>query len=188
MAEWAMAELLLNPEKLRKAKHELSSVIGQNKQVEESDMSRLPYLQAVVKEVFRCHPAAPLLVPRKSDYDVEVEGYVIPKDAQILVNVWAFSKDANLWSNPGVFEPERFLDRKMDYRGQDFELIPFGSGRRICPGLPLADRMLPMLVATLLHNFDWELESGVAKPLDMTTKFGIVLRKEVPLKAIPIIP
>nr|WCR39965.1 ferruginol synthase CYP1 [Scutellaria barbata] len=185
-AEWAVAELLLNSEKLRKAKDELKSVIGEKKQVEESDMAKLPYFQAVIKEVLRLHPAAPLLVPRKSDYDVQVSGYVIPKDAQIFVNVWAFSRDESVWSNPDSFEPERFLERKLDFWGRDFEFIPFGSGRRICPGLALADRMLPMLVATLIHNFDWKFEAGVVP--ELTDKFGLVLHKALPLKAIPIKP
>nr|UXG91338.1 miltiradiene/abietatriene hydroxylase [Callicarpa americana] len=188
-AEWAMTELLLNPEKMSKAKHELRTVIGENKQVQESDISRLPYFQAVIKEVLRCHPPAPLLIPHKSDYDVQIRGYMIPKETQILVNVWALGREPSVWSNPNSFEPERFLDRKIDFRGQDFEFIPFGSGRRICPGLPLADRMLPIMVATLIHNFDWKLEPGV-KPeqVDTTEKFGQALHKAVPLRAIPIKP
>ncbi|KAH6804551.1 hypothetical protein C2S51_032798 [Perilla frutescens var. frutescens] len=186
-AEWTMAELIKNPEKMAKAKEELRSVVGSEKQVRESDMSRLPYLRAIIKEVFRCHPPAPFLVPHKSVDDTQVGDYVIPKDTQILVNVWAYSRDPSLWSDPASFQPERFLDRNIDFKGQDFELIPFGSGRRICPGIPLADRMLPLMVATLIHNFDWKLEPGV-KQLDMTEKFGVVIHRAVPLKAIPIKP
>ncbi|KAH6820535.1 hypothetical protein C2S53_014813 [Perilla frutescens var. hirtella] len=186
MAEWTMAELIKNPEKMAKAKDELRSVVGSEKQVRESDMSRLPYLRAVIKEVFRCHPPVPFLIPHKAVDDTQVGDYVIPKDTQILVNVWAYSRDPGLWSDPASFKPERFLDRNIDFKGKDFELIPFGSGRRICPGIPLADRMLPMMVATLIHNFDWKLEPGVK--LDMAEKFGVVLHRAVPLKAIPIKP
>ncbi|KAI3473004.1 hypothetical protein Pfo_030087 [Paulownia fortunei] len=185
--EWTMTESLLNPEKLSKAKHELRTVIGDNKQVQESDISRLPYFQAVIKEVFRYHTPGPLLIPRKSEYDVEVGGYIIPKGTQILINVWAMGREPSLWSNPDSFEPERFLDKKIDFKGQDFELIPFGSGRRICPGLPLANRMLHMTVATLIYYFDWKLEPGM-EPVDTTEKFGLSLHKAVPLKAIPIKP
>ncbi|KAH6761201.1 hypothetical protein C2S51_018150 [Perilla frutescens var. frutescens] len=184
-AEWTMAELIKNPEKMAKAKDELRSVVGSEKQVRVSDISKLPYLRAVIKEVFRCHPPVPFLVPHKAVDDTQVGDYVIPKDTQILVNVWAYSRDPSLWCNPTSFEPERFLVRNIDFNGQDFELIPFGSGRRICPGIPLADRMLPMMVAILIHNFDWKLEPGVKK-LDMTEKFGVVLHRAVPLKAIPI--
>nr|AHZ12854.1 CYP76 [Plectranthus barbatus] len=186
-AERAMSELLRNPEKMQRAKQEMRSVIGPDKQVQESDMTRLPYLRAIIKETLRCYPAAPFLIPRKSDCEVEIGGYVIPNSTQILVNVWAYSKDAKLWPDPDEFMPERFLDRKINYRGRDYELIPFGSGRRMCPGLELADRMVPMLLATLIHNFDWELEPG-AQSLDMTSSFGINLRKAIPLKAIPIKP
>ncbi|CAA3025243.1 ferruginol synthase-like [Olea europaea var. sylvestris] len=185
--EWIMTELIRNPEKMSKARNELWTVIGRNKQVEESDISRLPYLQSVIKETFRYHPPAPFLVPHKAEVDTEINGYTIPKDAQILVNVWATGRDSSLWLNPDSFEPERFLNREVDFKGQDFELIPFGSGRRMCPGLPLADRMVHLMVAALIHNFDWKLEKGM-KPeeVDVSEKFGLSIQKAVPLKAFPI--
>ncbi|KAL3818439.1 hypothetical protein ACJIZ3_004344 [Penstemon smallii] len=181
--EWAITELLLSPNKMLRAKDELRTVIGGNKQIEESDISRLPYLQAVIKEVLRFHPAGPLLIPHKSEADVEINGYMIPKNTQILVNVWAIGRESSIWSNPSSFEPERFLDSKIDFKGQDFELIPFGSGRRMCPGLPLANRMIHIMVASLIHNFDWELEP---EEVDTREKFGLALHKAVPLKALPI--
>ncbi|KAL2462989.1 Cytochrome [Forsythia ovata] len=185
--EWAMTELLRNPEKMSKAKNELMTVVGGNRQVEESDISRLPYLQSVIKETFRYHPPAPFLIPRKAEVDIEINGYTIPKDAQILVNVWATGRDSSIWLNPDSFEPERFLDLEIDFKGKDFELIPFGSGRRICPGLPLAYRMVHLMVASLIHNFNWKLEQGM-KPeeVDINEKFGLSLQKAVPLKAFPI--
>ncbi|CAA2996416.1 ferruginol synthase-like [Olea europaea subsp. europaea] len=160
--EWAMAEVLRNPNKIIKARNEFKDVIGMNGLIQESDISRLPYLQAVVKKTFRLYPAAPLL-PHKADANVEINGYMIPKNAQILVNVWASGRDSNTWSSPESFMPERFLDRKTDFRGQDFELIPFGSGRRLCPGLPLAYRMVHLMLATLICNFEWKLEEGLKR-------------------------
>ncbi|KAL2477929.1 Cytochrome [Forsythia ovata] len=185
--EWTMSELLRNPNKLLKTRNELQDVIGVNGLIQESDISRLPYLQAVVKETFRFHPIAPLLVPHKANTDIEINGYVVPKNAQILVNIWASGRDSNTWSSPDSFMPERFLDRKTDFRGQDFELIPFGAGRRICPGLPLADRMVHLMLATLICKFEWKLEEGLnPEEMDMSEKFGLTLQKVIPLKAFPI--
>ncbi|XP_011069677.1 ferruginol synthase-like [Sesamum indicum] len=184
--EWAMTELLRNPRVLSKAKNELRNVVGENKQVKESDISSLSYLQAVIKETLRCHPSARFLVPHKAETDVEINGYMIPKDAQILVNVWAICKDPNVWSRPDSFEPERFLDHQKDYKGRDFELIPFGSGRRMCPGMPLAHRIVHLMVASLIHIYDWKFEGGMkVEEVDISDKFELSLRKAVPLKAIP---
>lgn len=184
-----MSELLMNPQKLEKLKEELKSVIGEEKNVEESDMGRLPYLEAVLKEVFRLHPPGPLLLPRKAEHEVQVGEYRIPRGTQILVNVWAMGRDPTIWSNPEAFEPERFLDnkKKMEYKGQDFELIPFGSGRRICPGLSFANRMLPMMVATYIHKFDWKLQVGADDAaFHRGEMFGIAVRRAIPLRAFPI--
>lgn len=186
--EWAMSELLRHPDKLLKVKNELREVIGKNEQVTESDISRLSYLRAVVKETFRLHPAGPLLVPHKSEEDTEINGYTIPRNAQILINAWAIGRDSNTWLDPELFIPERFLEIETDFKGQHFELVPFGAGRRICPGLPLANRMVHLMVATLVHNFDWELDGGL-KPdeLDMNERFGLSLQKTISLKAVPIV-
>ncbi|KAL8525242.1 hypothetical protein ACS0TY_014753 [Phlomoides rotata] len=131
------------------------------------------------------HIPTPILA---SNYEVEINGYAIPKTAQIFVNVWAIGRDSTIWPNPASFEPERFLNRKIDYKGRDFTLLPFGSGRRTCPGLAFADRILPLMVATFIHDqFDWKLEAGV-KPedVDTTEKLGNAVHKAVPLIAIPI--
>ncbi|EFH58280.1 CYP76C2 [Arabidopsis lyrata subsp. lyrata] len=185
--EWAMAELLRNPEKMGKAQAEIDSVIGQKGVVKESDISELPYLQAVVKETFRLHPAAPLLVPRKAEFDVEVLGFLVPKDAQVLVNVWAIGRDPSVWENPSRFEPERFMGKEIDVRGRDYELTPFGAGRRICPGLPLAVKTVPLMLASLLYSFDWKLPNGVlSEDLDMEESFGLTLHKTNPLHAVPV--
>ncbi|XP_051126837.1 ferruginol synthase-like [Andrographis paniculata] len=180
---WGMTELLGNPEKAAKLKEELRTVIGEDKQVEESDISRLPYLQAVVKEVIRYHPPGPLLLPHKVEADIQVMGYTIPKDTIILINVWCIGRDSNIWSNPDSFEPERFLDSKIDFEGHHFEYLPFGSGRRICPGMPLAERMLHLVIAFFIHNFEWKLEEG--QQLDFSDRFGVALHKRLPLIAVP---
>ncbi|EXC17810.1 Cytochrome P450 76C4 [Morus notabilis] len=182
--QWAMAELLRNPEVLSKARAELNQIIGKGKQVEESDIARLPYLQAVVKETFRLHPVVPLLLPRRAETDVEIGGFKIPKGAQIMVNAWAIGRDSGTWEDPNEFKPERFLGSEIDVRGRSFELIPFGAGRRICPGLPLAIRMLHLMLGTLIHSFDWKLEDD-KKDVDMDDKFGITLEMARPLRAVP---
>uniref|UniRef100_A0A2N9FCB4 Cytochrome P450 n=1 Tax=Fagus sylvatica TaxID=28930 RepID=A0A2N9FCB4_FAGSY len=122
--EWAMAELLHNPEALSRAKAELEQVIGKGKLVQESDIPQLPYLQAIVKETLRLHPAIPLLVPRKAGADVEINGYIIPKGAQVLVNAWAIGRDSSLWDNAKSFMPDRFLGKEIDVKGRNFELVP----------------------------------------------------------------
>ncbi|XP_026409442.1 geraniol 8-hydroxylase-like [Papaver somniferum] len=186
--EWAMAELLHNPSKMTKAQQELSDILEKDRLIEESDIVRLPYLQAIIKETLRLHPPAPFLVPHKAENNVEIHDFIVPKGAQVLVNVWAIGRDPNLWKDPTCFSPERFLDSKTDYKGQDFEFIPFGSGRRICPGLPLAHRMVHLIVGLLLQSFDWKLENGLkAEDLDMGEEFGFTLAKATGLRAIPVI-
>ncbi|KAJ0046650.1 hypothetical protein Pint_05093 [Pistacia integerrima] len=181
--EWAMAELLLNPEGLSKAQLELEQTIGKRNQVEESAITHLPYLQAIIKETLRLHPPTPLLLPRKASADIELSGFTVPKDAKVLVNVWAIGRDATAWDNPNSFIPERFLGSDLDFKGHHFELIPFGGGRRICPAVLMAIKMLHLMLASLIHSFDWKLDE---EKMDMEDKFGITLQKAQPLCAIPI--
>ncbi|CAF1873346.1 unnamed protein product [Brassica oleracea] len=153
----------------------MDCLIGENGMVQESDISQLPYLQAVLKETFRLHPAAPFLVPRKAEADMEVLGFMVPKDTQVLVNVWTIGRDPRVWENPTRFEPERFLGKETDVKGRDYELTPFGGGRRICPGLPLAVVTVLLMLASLLYFFDWKLPNGVAsEDLDMDETFAII--------------
>ncbi|CAI8605286.1 unnamed protein product [Vicia faba] len=185
--EWAMAELLHNPNIMSKAKSELNELIGKGNLVKESDIAKLPYLQAIVKETFRLHPAVPFLLPRKAEMDLEINGYKVPKGAQVLVNVWAIGRDPDLWDNPNEFLPERFLGSDIDFKGRNFELTPFGGGRRICPGLPLAIRVLFLMLGLFINCFEWELDGGIkAEDMNMDDKFGLTLEKAQPLLAIPI--
>jgi cytochrome P450 len=182
-----MAELLHNPKVMSKAKAELNQIIGKGNLVEESDLTKLPYLQAIVKETFRLHPAVPLLLPRKAENDLEINGYKVPKNAQVLINVWAIGRDSNLWDNPNEFLPERFLGSNIDFKGGNFELTPFGGGRRLCPGLPLAIRILFLMLGLFINCFDWELDGGIqVEDMNMDDKFGLTLEKAQALLAVPI--
>ncbi|XP_057531650.1 cytochrome P450 76AD1-like [Amaranthus tricolor] len=185
--EWAMTELLRNSEKMSKVQIEMDKVLDTQEQLQESDIAKLPYLQAVVKETFRLHAPTPFLVPHKSENDVQLGGYLVPKNSSIWVNIWSINRESSVWSNPEMFIPERFLEKEIDIKGRNFELIPFGSGRRICPGMPLAQRMLHLMLATLLKSFNWKhvYENG-AKEINMEEKFGITLQKLEPLQAIPV--
>ncbi|CAN0910636.1 Geraniol 8-hydroxylase [Linum grandiflorum] len=184
--EWAMAEMLRNPLIFAKARDEIDQTIGKGNCLLESDVLRLLYLQAIIKETFRLHPASPLLIPRNASADVEICGFTVPKGAQILVNLWAMGRDPDIWNNPTSFMPERFMGSEIDFRGSSFELIPFGGGRRICPGLPWVMRMLPLILGSLVHEFDWTSKDGVELgSLDMKEKFGITLQKAKPLFVVP---
>ncbi|WJX14274.1 hypothetical protein P8452_04566 [Trifolium repens] len=185
--EWAMAELLRNPNIMKKARNEVIQVIDKSNQVKESDIPTLPYIQSIVKETLRLHPPVPLLLPYIASNDVEINGYTIHKGNQVLINAWSIGRNPEYWDDPLLFRPERFLDSKVDFKGRDFEYLPFGAGRRICPGIPLANRMIVLMLAALLHSFEWELPQGVTpEMLDMREQYGITLKKLVPLSAVPI--
>ncbi|KAM4070366.1 hypothetical protein ACB094_12G160200 [Castanea mollissima] len=185
--EWAMTELLRNPDIMAKAKQELTETIGIGESTQEKDIPRLPYLQAVLKETMRLHPVAPLLLPL-SRIEVEVCGYTIPKHTQVIVNAWAIARVPMYWDKPTQFKPERFIDSKVDFRGTNLSFMPFGSGRRICPGLDLAVRMLSLFLASLIHHFNWKLPDRMApEDIDIKDKFGLTLQKAVALVAIPVV-
>ncbi|KAH6818085.1 hypothetical protein C2S51_001688 [Perilla frutescens var. frutescens] len=182
--DFAMAELLNSLEAMREVQKELSDVVGMSNMVEEFHLPKLHYLKAVIKETFRLHPPVPFLVPRSPLQNSTVGEYTIPKGTKILINVWAIHRDPSIWDSPGEFKPERFLhDDAADFKGNSFQFIPFGSGRRICPGLPLAERMVAYFLASFLHSFDWKSEDG--KKLDMSETVGNVLAKTNPTVAIP---
>ncbi|GJX52569.1 flavonoid 3'-monooxygenase-like protein [Tanacetum coccineum] len=181
--EFALAEMINKPEVLKIAQQELDDVVGKDNIVEESHITKLPYLYAIMKEVLRMHPTLPLLVPHCPSDSCVIGGYTIPKGAQVFVNVWAIHRDPSIWENPLEFRPERFLDGKWDYSGNDFNYFPFGSGRRICAGTAMAERMFMFLVGSLIHSFDWKLAEGDKH--DLSEKFGIVLKKRVALMAFP---
>jgi cytochrome P450 len=183
--EWAMAELIKNPKSMAKVCQELVREINQSFP-KESHLPQLPYLQACVKETLRLHPPAPFLLPHRALVSCEVTNYTIPKDAQVIVNVWAIGKDPMIWEDPLQFKPERFLNSTLDYKGNDYDFLPFGAGRRICPGLPMAAKHVPLVLASLIHFFDWSLSDEIdPNELDMSEKFGVTLEMEQPLLLIP---
>ncbi|XP_077229216.1 cytochrome P450 71AP13-like [Tasmannia lanceolata] len=176
--DWGMTELIINPRVMRKAQDEVRGVVRDRKMVQERDLPQLHYMKAVIKETFRLHPPAPVLVPRESIEEVTIGGYVIPSKTRFFVNAWAIGRDSDSWQNPEVFEPERFIGSSIDYKGLDFELIPFGSGRRICPAISFGTASVELALAQLLHSFDWELPHGIGpKDLDMTEVFGITMHR-----------
>ncbi|CAO2205806.1 unnamed protein product [Urochloa humidicola] len=185
--EWAMSELLRKPQVLAKATEELDRVIGRDRLVTEGDIPNLPYLEAVVKESMRLHPVVPMLVPRVSREDTSVGGYDIPKGTRVLVNTWAIGRDPAVWGDAAEeFRPERFVGSEVDVKGQHLELLPFGSGRRMCPAHNLGLRMVQLVLANLLHGFKWRLPDGVVpEKLSMEEKFGISVSRLDQLKAIP---
>ncbi|GAA0159828.1 oxygenase [Lithospermum erythrorhizon] len=187
--EWAISEAVKNPDIMRKAKEELAHVIGKGKTIEEDDVDKLPYLRCVVKETFRLHPVAPFLIPRKvRQNDVQLSGFTIPKGSQVLVNAYAIGRDPSIWESPLEFKPERFWNSEIDVRGQHFELIPFGAGRRICPGLPLGLKMVHLMLGSLLNSFDWKLQGDIVpKTLNMDERFGMILQRAEPLLVVPVI-
>ena len=152
---WLLSALLNNKHALKCVQEELDLKVGRGRWVEESDIPNLVYLQAVVKETLRLHTTVPLLVPHEAMEDCHVDGYHIPKSTQLLVNAWKLHRDPSVWSDPEYFKPERFLTTHadVDVLRQHFELIPFGSGRRSCPGFAMALQLLPLVVARLRQGF-----------------------------------
>ncbi|XP_040376053.1 cytochrome P450 76M5-like [Oryza brachyantha] len=187
--EWAMAELLRNPGKMARARAELREAFGQGA-VEEGELAGLPYLQAVIKETLRLHPPAPLLLPhRVSEPGVTLGGFSVPEGTRVLINAWAIGRDPAAWPSPEpeAFAPERFLDREADFWGRTLEFIPFGSGRRACPGIPLAVAVVPMVLAAMLHSLEWRLPEGMAPgDVDVGDRFGAALELATPLWAVPV--
>jgi flavonoid 3'-monooxygenase len=186
-----MAELIRHPDILKRAQEELDSVVGRDRIVIEQDLPNLPVFQAIIKEVFRLHPSTPLSLPRMADKECVIDGYHIPKNATLLVNVWAIAKDPTVWKDPLRFDPGRFLPGgshvHADVKGNDFELIPFGAGRRICAGMSLGLRMVQIMTATLIHGFNWSLSGGQTfDKLDMEEAYGLTLQRAVPLVACPV--
>ncbi|XP_030936150.1 berbamunine synthase-like [Quercus lobata] len=160
VTEWAMAELMRNQDVLHKLRDELKREIG-TEMVKESHLAHLPYLEACVKETLRLYPPGPLLIPHRALQTCQVMGYTIPKDSKILVNMWAIGRDPSIFNDSLRFNPERFLDSSLDFKGTNFAYTPFGAGRRVCPGQPLATKQVPLILASLVHSFDWFLPAKV---------------------------
>ncbi|KAJ6847336.1 putative cytochrome P450 76M5-like [Iris pallida] len=181
--EWAMAIMLQKPEIMRRAQEELDAVVGKDNIVEESHLPKLTYLAAVIKEVLRMWPIAPLLVPHYPSTTCTIGNYTIPRGSRVFLNAWAIHRDPTVWKDPLRFDPERFMGTTK-WETSDMSYFPFGAGRRICVGITLADRMVMYALASMLHSFDWKVPEGTK--LDLSERFGVVLRMIKPLVAVPI--
>uniref|UniRef100_A0A0E0Q6T1 Cytochrome P450 n=1 Tax=Oryza rufipogon TaxID=4529 RepID=A0A0E0Q6T1_ORYRU len=153
-AIWIMSELMRNPRVMQKAQAEVRNTVKNKPLVDEEDIQNLKYLEMIIKENFRLHPPWTLLVPRQTMQPCLIGGYNVPSGTRVFINIWAMGRDPMIWDNPEEFYPERFEDRNIDFRGSHFELVPFGSGRRICPGIAMAVASLELVVANLLYCFD----------------------------------
>ncbi|KAG6533854.1 cytochrome P450 93A3-like [Zingiber officinale] len=175
--EWALAELINHPNILQKARDEIDMVVGKKRLVAESDVPNLPYLQAVIKESLRLHPVFPLII-RKSIRESKIKGYDVPANTAVFINTWTIGRDPAQWSEPLEFRPERFTEegrKTVDFRGQHFELIPFGSGRRACPGSFLALQLLQSALGMMIQCFDWGADGG--ETVDMAEGLGMTLAR-----------
>lgn len=168
---------------MKKVQEELVKIVGLNNMVEESHLPKLQNLYATIKETLRMYPIAPFLIPRSPSNACIVGGYTIPKGCTIFLNVWSIQRDSRYWDDPLEFNPERFLANKWDYKGNKLMFFPFGSGRRLCPGIPLAEKMLMFILASLMHSFDWSLPKD--ENHDQAEIFSAALKKRKPLIAIP---
>ncbi|KAL9418728.1 hypothetical protein AB3S75_036641 [Citrus x aurantiifolia] len=181
---WAIALLLNNPEVLKKAQDEIDIQFGTERPVNESDTRNLVYLQAIIKETMRLYPAGPLLLPHECIEECIVNGYHVPAGTQLFVNAWKIQRDPCVWEEPCQFQPERFLTRHkdIDVGGQDFELIPFGSGRRMCPAVSYGLQVMQLMLASLVHAFDFTTPSD--EPVDMGEAMGLPIAKATPLEVL----
>ena len=189
VVEWGMSELIRKPRVMEKAQAEVRRVYGEKGYVDETELHKLIYLKCIIKETLRLHPPVPLLVPRESRERCQINGYEIPSKTRVIINVWAIGRNHEYWSEAQSFKPERFLDNSIDFKGTHFEFIPFGAGRRICPGITFGIPNVELPLAQLLYHFDWKLPNKMKNDeLDMTESGGITLRRKNYLCLIPIIP
>ncbi|KAK9152010.1 hypothetical protein Syun_010319 [Stephania yunnanensis] len=185
---WAMTELARKPELMKKAQEEIRTSVGnKGNYVEEGDLNQLHYLKMIVKETLRMHPPGPLLAPRECMNQCKVNGYDISPGTRVMVNVWAIGRNPEYWDNPDEFYPERFEGSIIDYNGQHFEFLPFGGGRRICPGMTMGVLSVELALANLLYCFDWKLPNGMnVEDIDMDEGAGLTIHKKSPLFLVPI--
>jgi cytochrome P450 len=180
--EWSMAELVKNPSIMKRAQEEVRKVVNKKSKIDVNDIKKMDYLKCILKETLRLHPPLPLSVPRETITSVKIGGYDISAKTKVFVNTWAIQRDPKVWERPEEFIPERFEDSPMDYKGQDFEFIPFGGGRRGCPGMTFGVAAVENVVANLLCWYDWKL---LGEDLDMTEVNALTASKKIPLHLVP---
>jgi cytochrome P450 len=182
-----MSEMVKNPKVMEIAQAEVRSVFDKKGYVDESELHQLIYLKFVIKETLRMHPSIPLLIPRESMERCQINGYDIPAKTRVAVNVSAIGRDPRYWVEAESFKPERFIDNPIDFKGTEFQYLPFGAGRRMCPGIVFALPNVELPLAELLYHFDWKLPNEMKiEELDMTESFGITAGRKNDLRLIPI--
>ncbi|CAI0474890.1 unnamed protein product [Linum tenue] len=192
VVEWAMSELMKNPKEMEKVQREMRRVFDKKgKVVDEACFGELHYLKLVVKETLRLHPPVPLSIPREGREKVVIDGYQVPTKTRVIINMWAINRDPSHWTQPDQFLPERFLDtsidyKALDYKRNDFKFIPFGAGRRSCPGMNYAIATVYFILANLLYHFDWKLPNQIQpQEFDMAEEFGATVARKNNLYLIP---
>ncbi|XP_076933565.1 cytochrome P450 Tp4149-like [Bidens hawaiensis] len=176
---WALSELIKNPRAMDKLQREVTEIAQGRAMILEEDLERMVYLKAVIKEALRLHPPLPLLLPRISIQDVKLMGYDIAAGTQVIMNAWAIGRDPSLWEESNEFRPERFLSNSINYQGLQFEWLPFGAGRRSCPGIQFSVPVIELALANIVYKFDMVLPNGIKnEDLDMTEAFGITMNRK----------
>ncbi|KAJ7945464.1 Cytochrome P450 [Quillaja saponaria] len=184
---WAMTEPVRNPRVMKKAQEEIRTCVGKKGKVNEGELEQLKYLKMVVKETMRLHPPGPLLLPRETMSHFKINGYDIYPKTRVHVNIWAIGREPDVWKSPEEYIPERFEDGLIDFKGQNYELLPFGAGRRGCPGIYMGVTMVELALANLMLCFDWKLPSGMKEEdVDMEEVAGLAVYKKLPLKLVPV--
>ncbi|MFS7986180.1 putative cytochrome P450 [Helianthus anomalus] len=184
--EWALSELIRHPEAMKRLQQEVTQVSKGRSMITEDDIDNMPYLKAVLKETLRLHTILPLMLPHESMDDVKVMGYDIKKGTQVMINGWAIARDPSIWNDAEMFKPERFMNSCVDFKGFHYELLPFGSGRRGCPGMQFAISITELVLANLVYKYEFTLPNGVrSEELDMTEVVGLLVRKRDPLLLVP---
>ncbi|KAL5823924.1 hypothetical protein ACOSQ4_021824 [Xanthoceras sorbifolium] len=186
---WAMTELIKNPRVMKKLQAEIRSFVGNinTPLVEETVCENIKYLKMVFKETLRLHPPLVLLLPHLAQQHIKIGGYDVYPNTRILINVFAIGRDPETWKNPEEFCPERFENEAIDFKGQNFELLPFGAGRRICPGMTMATTAFEFVLGNLLYHFDWKLPDGMEREdISMEEEVGLTAYKKIPLCLVPI--
>ena len=186
--EWLMAELIKNPRVMKRAQEEVRRVVSKKSNIDMNDINKMDYLKCILKETLRLHPPFPLLLPRETLTSVKIGGYDIPPNTRVITNALAIQMDPKVWERPEEFLPERFEGNPIDFRGQDFEFIPFGAGRRGCPGLTFGVASVEYVVANILYWFDWKMpgDNIQGEDLDMSEVNGLTVTKKIPLRLVPI--
>ncbi|KAH9608390.1 hypothetical protein KSS87_007778 [Heliosperma pusillum] len=183
--EWAMTELLRHPKIMKNLQEEIRGIINGKDHISEADLDQMKYLKAVMKETLRLHAPVPLLLPRETEKELVLNGYQVAAKTLVIINASAIQRDAAIWEEPDEFQPERFLNCPIDFKGHDFELIPFGGGRRVCPGISFAMTTNELVIAKLVSKYNWSLPPGInGSSLDMSECTGITMHRKIPLLAV----